>query len=67
VTSPPPKTIRLVSNLKLGHLDVENGVIFVQSGKGAKDRVGSFDNTGRVRNLKIWSPDATQTAIPFSF
>jgi hypothetical protein len=29
--------------------------------------VGSFDNTGRVRNLRIWSPDGTETAIPFSF
>jgi hypothetical protein len=29
--------------------------------------VGSFDNTGRVRNLRIWSPDGTKTAIPFTF
>ncbi len=29
--------------------------------------VGSFDNTGRVRNVRIWSPDATKVAIPFSF
>lgn len=28
---------------------------------------GSFDNTGRVRNVRIWSPDATVTEVSFSF
>jgi hypothetical protein len=68
------RTLRVVRDAESGLMevhDVDEGVLVLSASDTTFTTgffgVGSFDNTGRVRNLKIWSPDATQTDIPFTF
>ncbi len=68
------RTLRVVRDASSGTMDVydvDNDALILSATDTTFTAgffgVGSFDNTGRVRNLKIWSPDATFEAIPFTF
>lgn len=68
------RTLRVVRDAVTGTMevyDVDDDVLILSATDTTFTTgffgIGSFDNTGRVRNLRIWSPDGTETAIPFTF
>jgi hypothetical protein len=68
------RTLRVVRDAATGTMDVydvDNDVLILSATDirftSGFFGVGSFDNTGRIRNLRIWSPDATVLEIPFGF